>query len=126
MPSLRWPESFKYGLWVQGLLTVPGGLIVAAQWGAEAGWAVGLGAATAMLGSGVLIWRWWKTGQVVRSDPAWHLKVFYRVMMMRYAVVGILLGGALWGGVSAAALLAGFVSGQVGWTLATLLQRKKV
>lgn len=88
--------------------------------------AIFFGAVVAQLNTGMLVWRWWRGRHDYRSDPGYHLKVFYRSTLERFAMAGILLGAgiavvrlnALW-------LLAGFLIGQLAWATALAIWRER-
>lgn len=117
--------SFAWGLVVQTCLAIAGALILAllGQGALALAWAVGV--LIALVNSGLLVWRWHQGRRVITSDPGRHMRVFYRSMVERYVGLVVLLGGALWLHLDARFLLAGFITGQIGWLLSALIWRKK-
>ncbi len=117
--------SFTWGLVVQSGFALAGVLVLALLgYGPLAmGWCVG--ALIALANSGWLVWRWHQGRRIVTSDPGRHMRFFYRSMVERYVGLVVFLGGALWLHLEARSLLAGFVTGQVGWLLAALIWRDK-
>ncbi len=125
MRSNEMTASFVWGLAIQSGFALVGVLVFAflGHGSLAIGW--GVGALTSMVNSGLLVWRWHQGRRVVTSDPGRHMRFFYRSMVERYVGIVILLGGALWLHLEARSLLAGFITGQVGWLLAALIWRDK-
>ena len=117
--------SFVLGLALQSGIALVGALVWAllGNGSLAIGWFIG--ALIAVANSGLLVWRWHQGRRVVTSDPGRHVRVFYRSMVERYVVLVVLLGGALWLHLDARTLLAGFITGQIGWLLAALIWRDK-
>lgn len=117
--------SFTWGLVVQSGFALAGTLFFAllGRGSLAMGWFVG--ALIALANSGLLVWRWHQGRRRVTSDPGHHMRSFYRSMIERYVGLVLLLGGALWLHLEARSLVAGFITGQVGWLLAALIWRDK-
>jgi hypothetical protein len=117
--------SFTWGLVIQSGVVLAGALVLALL-GHETqamGWFVG--ALIALANSALLVWRWHQGRRVMTSDPGRHMRFFYRSMIERYVGLVVLLGGALWLQLNALTLLAGFITGQIGWLVAALVWRNK-
>ncbi len=117
--------SFIWGLVIQAGIALTGALVLALLGGGMLALAWFVGALIALANSGLLVWRWHQGRRVITSDPGRHMRVFYRSMVERYIGLVVLLGGALWLHLEARSLLAGFITGQVGWLLAALIWRDK-
>lgn len=117
--------SFTWVLVIQSGAALMGALIfvLLGNQALAIGWFVG--ALIALVNSVLLVWRWHQGRRVITSDPGGHVRFFYRSMIERYVGLVVLLGGALWLRLDARTLLAGFITGQIGWLLAALVCRNK-
>jgi len=117
--------SFAFGLVIQSGIVLAGASVLAllGHGTLATGWFVG--ALIALGNSALLVWRWHQGRRVITSDPGRHMRFFYRSMIERYVGLVVLLGGALWLQIDAPTLLAGFITGQIGWLLAALIWRNK-
>ena len=101
-------------------------MIVAAIAGLSVLLAVAYGLMVAWVNASLLWWRWHRGEKVYHCDGQRHLKSFYRSMMERFFVVGILLAAGF--GIlklAPLALLLGFVVGQLIWMVAGLTLRER-
>lgn len=125
MGTTEMTASFAWGLVVQSGLALLGALVLALLGYASLAMGWFAGALISLANSGLLVWRWHQGRRVVTSDARRHMGSFYRSMVERYVGLVILLGAALWLHLESRSLLAGFITGQVGWLLAALIWRNR-
>ncbi len=101
--------------------------LVGSYWlGAATGKAMLYGGLAALINTGLLYWRWARDARNFHSDPARHLKGFYRSSLERFFVVGIWLAlGFAWVNLPPLAMLTGFVTGQLAWVIASMALRER-
>lgn len=88
--------------------------------------AAGYGGLAAVLNSALLYWRWVQGTRRFHSDPARHLRSFFRSSLERLLMVGVWLAvGLTWLGLAPLPLVAGFVAGQLAWLIASPTLRER-
>jgi ATP synthase I chain len=109
---------------VQGLVVIAMAMGLSLRMNMAAGAAVMYGGAAAMIGSGLLWWRFRRGEGDYHCDAGRHLRSFYRSSLERFFVVGTMLALGF-GGLKLAALpvLAGFVVGLLAWVIAAAARK---
>jgi hypothetical protein len=77
------------------------------------------GGGLALLGTGLLVWRWHRGRHDYHCDGARHLRSFHRSALERFFVVGILFAAGLAGlRLAPLPMLLGLIVGQFAWVIA--------
>jgi ATP synthase protein I len=108
-----------YPYTLQVVLTFVAALVVWLWQGTEVVGPVVFGGSTALINTGMLVWRWRQGRYDYHCDGERHLRQFYRSSLERFFVVAIFLAVGMFGlRMSPLPLLLGFVVGQVAWIIA--------
>ena len=108
----------RRALLVQWVLVWTAVLVVYAAFGRATAQPVMGGGLIAISGSALLWLRWWQSNKRVQADAQQVVRAVYRTGLERFVLVVLLLAlGLSYFKHAAAALLAGFVLGQLAWLI---------